>query len=96
METPVFRRGEEAKRSGLTSASAAARAIGGDYLKTFVTVPGVIVGIVFIVAIALLNYRGVSESVKTNIVFTIIELTGLLVIIVIGVYAVVTGAGEPP
>ncbi|MEU7983885.1 APC family permease [Streptosporangium canum] len=81
--------------SGLTSASAAARAIGGDYLKTFVTVPGVIVGIVFIVAIALLNYRGVSESVKTNIVFTIIELTGLLVIIVIGVYAVVTGAGEP-
>ncbi|ACZ85412.1 APC family permease [Streptosporangium roseum] len=81
--------------SGLTSASAAARAIGGDYLKTFVTVPGVIVGIVFIVAIALLNYRGVSESVKTNIVFTIIELTGLLVIIVIGVYAVATGAGEP-
>lgn len=81
--------------SGLTSASAAARAIGGDYLKTFVTVPGVIVGIVFIVAVALLNYRGVSESVKTNIVFTLIELTGLVVIIVIGVYAVATGAGEP-
>ncbi|MER5426709.1 APC family permease [Streptosporangium roseum] len=95
LESPGFSRGEEVKCSGLTSASAAARAIGGDYLKTFVTVPGVIVGIVFIVAIALLNYRGVSESVKTNIVFTIIELTGLLVIIVIGVYAVATGAGEP-
>lgn len=82
--------------SGLTSASAAARAIGGDYLEEFVTVPAVVVGVVFIVAVALLNYRGVSESVKTNIVFTIIELTGLVVIIAIGVYAVVTGAGEPP
>ncbi|WP_326821083.1 APC family permease [Streptosporangium sp. NBC_01756] len=81
--------------SGLTSASAAARAIGGDYLEEFVTVPAVVVGVVFIVAVALLNYRGVSESVKTNIVFTIIELTGLVVIIAIGVYAVVTGAGEP-
>jgi amino acid transporter len=81
--------------SGLTSASAAARAIGGDYLETFVTLPSVVVGIVFIVAVALLNYRGVSESVKTNIVFTIIELTGLAVIIGIGVYAVATGAGEP-
>ncbi|TDD39132.1 APC family permease [Nonomuraea terrae] len=81
--------------SGLTSASAAARAIGGDYLEAFVSVPGLVVGIIFIVAVAALNYRGVSESVKTNIVFTLIELTGLLVIIAIGVYAVFTGAGEP-
>ncbi|GLW09918.1 amino acid permease [Microtetraspora sp. NBRC 13810] len=81
--------------SGLTSASAAARAIGGDYLEAFVSLPGVVVGVVFIVAVALLNYRGVSESVKTNIVFTLIELTGLVVIVVIGVYAVATGAGEP-
>ncbi|WP_201760909.1 MULTISPECIES: APC family permease [unclassified Nonomuraea] len=81
--------------SGLTSASAAARAIGGDYLEAFFTLPSVVVGIVFIVAVAALNYRGVSESVKTNIVFTLIELTGLLVIIAIGVYTVFTGAGEP-
>ncbi|MBF8189377.1 amino acid permease [Nonomuraea sp. K274] len=81
--------------SGLTSASAAARAIGGDYLEEFISVPGVVAGIIFIVAVAALNYRGVSESVKTNIVFTLIELTGLLVIIAIGVYAVFTGAGDP-
>ncbi|MDF5758984.1 APC family permease [Spongiactinospora sp. TRM90649] len=81
--------------SGLTSAGAASLAIGGDYLAEFVTVPAVVVGIVFIVAVALLNYRGVSESVKTNIVLTVVELTGLLVIIGIGVYAVATGMGEP-
>ncbi|MFE3451684.1 APC family permease [Nonomuraea sp. NPDC059194] len=81
--------------SGLTSASAAARAIGGRYLQEFVTLPSIVVGIIFIVAVAALNYRGVSESVKTNIVFTLIELTGLLIIILIGVYAVATGAGEP-
>jgi amino acid transporter len=81
--------------SGLTSASAAARAIGGDYLEVFFTLPSVVVGIVFIVAVAALNYRGVSESVKTNIVFTLIELSGLLVIIAIGAYTVFLGAGEP-
>ncbi|MCG5218589.1 APC family permease [Streptosporangium sp. KLBMP 9127] len=81
--------------SGLTSASAAARAIGGDYLEQFVTLPSVVVGVIFIIGVALLNYRGVSESVKTNIVFTIIELAGLLVIVVIGVYAVTQGAGDP-
>lgn len=81
--------------SGLTSASAAARAIGGDYLREFVTTPGLLVSILFILAVAALNYRGVSESVKTNIVFTLIELSGLLLIIAIGVYAVLTGGGEP-
>ncbi|WP_188187916.1 APC family permease [Nonomuraea sp. SYSU D8015] len=81
--------------SGLTSASAAARAIGGDYLEAFFTLPTLVVAIIFIVAVAALNYRGVSESVKTNIVFTLIELTGLLVIVLIGVYTVVTGGGEP-
>ncbi|GAB2801524.1 APC family permease [Streptomyces daliensis] len=81
--------------SGLASASAAARAFGGDYLREFVDVPPTLVAILFIVLLALLNLRGVSESVKTNVVLTVVEVTGLLVIIGIGVYAVLSGNGEP-
>ncbi len=81
--------------SGLTSASAAARAFGGDYLKEFVDIPTLVVAVAFIVTVALINFRGVSESVKTNVVLTIVELSGLLLILGIGVWAVLQGNGEP-
>ena len=81
--------------SGITSASTSARAFGGEYLAEFVSLPVVFVAVVFLVVLALVNFRGVSESVKANVVLTLVELTGLLVIIAIGVYAVVTGDGEP-
>ncbi|MEU0372665.1 APC family permease [Streptomyces sp. NPDC006283] len=82
--------------SGLSSASAAARAFSGDYFQEFTdAVPPTLIAIVFIVALAALALRGVSESVKTNVVLTAVELTGLVVILSIGAWAVVTGGGEP-
>ncbi|MER7400007.1 APC family permease [Streptomyces sp. NPDC000151] len=82
--------------SGLSSASAAARAFGGDYLAEFTdAVPPTVVAILFVLALAALNLRGVSESVKANVVLTLVEVTGLLVILAIGAYAVLTGGGEP-
>ncbi|MFE5242103.1 MULTISPECIES: APC family permease [unclassified Streptomyces] len=82
--------------SGLSSASAAARAFSGDYLGEFTDVlPPTLVAILFILALAALNLRGVSESVKANVVLTIVELSGLLVILTIGAYAVLSGDGQP-
>jgi amino acid transporter len=81
--------------SGITSAAAAARSFGGRYLQEFVTLPTVAVAVAFVVILAAINLRGVSESVKVNLVLTVIELTGLLVIIVIGAYALATGEGNP-
>jgi basic amino acid/polyamine antiporter, APA family len=81
--------------SGITSAATAARAFGGTYLREFVELPVWAVGIVFLVGLALINVRGVGESVKTNVVLTVIELSGLLLIIAVGVYAVAGGLGEP-
>lgn len=82
--------------SGLSSASAAARAFSGDYFQEFTdAVPPTLIAIIFILALASLALRGVSESVKTNVVLTLVELTGLVVILGIGLYAVLTGDGEP-
>ncbi len=81
--------------SGITSASSAAVAFGKTYLTEFVTLPTWAVAITFIVLLALINFRGVGESLKANVVLTCIELSGLLIIIVIGVYAVGSGQGEP-
>ncbi|MFC9247175.1 APC family permease [Streptomyces sp. NPDC057136] len=82
--------------SGLSSASAAARAFSGDYLGEFTSaVPPTPVAILFILALAAINLRGVAESVKANVVLTIVEVTGLLVILSIGAYAVLAGDGQP-
>ncbi|RAY10846.1 amino acid permease [Actinomadura craniellae] len=81
--------------SGITSASAAARAFGGDYLAEFVTVPTVVGALVFLGLVTLVNLAGISESIKVNVVLTLIEAFGLLVIMVIGAFALLAGDGEP-
>jgi basic amino acid/polyamine antiporter, APA family len=79
--------------SGLTSAATLSRAFGGDYLSVFVDAPVVLVGLVFIVVVALINFRGISESVWLNVGLTSIELLGLLLVVVIGLAAI--GEGGP-
>lgn len=83
--------------SGITSASAAARAFGGDYLAELLPfgVPTVVAAWLFLGLITLVNVLGVSESVRVNVVLTLIEATGLLVIVAIGVMALVRGEGDP-
>ena len=44
--------------------------------------------------VAAVNFRGVGESVKANVVLTCVELTGLLIIIVIGLWAIGAGQGD--
>ncbi|MBC8091389.1 MAG: amino acid permease [Pseudonocardia sp.] len=81
--------------SGVTSAATAAKAFGDTYLKEFIELPTWAVAGVFIIGLALINFRGVGESVKANVVLTIIELSGLLLIIGVGLYAVVLqGQGD--
>ena len=81
--------------SGITSASAAARAFGGDYLTEFVDLPTVLVALGFIIGLAAINYWGIRESVRINVALTLVELTGLLVILGIGAVALLSGDGEP-
>lgn len=80
--------------SGLTSAAALSRAFGGDYLSVFVDVPTVVAALLFMIAIALVNFRGISESVRLNVVLTSIELTGLLLVVVIGLGAIANGGAS--
>jgi amino acid transporter len=81
--------------SGITSAGAAARAFAATYLQPFAPWPVLPVAIGFLIVLGLINFRGVAESVKINLVLTGIELSGLLIVIAIGVYAVGNGQGEP-
>ena len=52
--------------SGVTSAATLATAFGGDYLSEFVDLPTVLVGLVFVMVISLINFRGIKESVGST------------------------------
>ncbi|MEC5198617.1 APA family basic amino acid/polyamine antiporter [Arthrobacter sp. PL16] len=80
--------------AGVTSAAGLAQAFAGGYLTTFVDVPAVPAALVFLVLLALLNMRGIKESVRSNVVMTVIEVSGLvLVIVVVGIF-VAGGNGD--
>jgi APA family basic amino acid/polyamine antiporter len=81
--------------SGIASASALARAFGGDYLSTFVDVPVVLTALALVALIAAVNLRGIEESVKINVVFTLVEMGGLLLIVVVAAVAIAGGDAEP-
>ena len=43
-----------------------------------------------------MNYRGVGESVKANVVLTLVEMSGLALVIVVGLFATVGGRADFP
>ena len=92
--------------SGITSASTASRAFGANF-AAFANVirgedaatpvsPGLVLflALIFMTLVALINLRGVAESVKANIVLTCVELSGLLIVIFVGVFAVTEGKAD--
>jgi len=80
--------------SGIASASAAAIAFGGDYLARLVEFPQLLAAFGFLAIVTTINFIGISESIKVNFVFTMIELGGLVIVIVVGVIAISSGKGD--
>ena len=82
--------------SGITSASTASRAfasnlaVGFGLDETNATLI-ITVALIFMAVVASVNLRGVSESVRANIFLTLVELSGLLLVILVGFYAVFAG-----
>jgi amino acid transporter len=81
--------------SGITSACTLTLAFSGDYLSQFISVPIVAAALGFMALVGLINFYGISESVKINVVLTSVEIFGLLLIILIGVLAILAGEGNP-
>jgi len=78
--------------AGVTSAAGLSLAFAGDYLGTFIDVPPVATAIVFLAVLGALNARGIRESLGTNVVMTIIEVSGLVIVVVV-VAMLVSGSG---
>src|SRR5215217_1979128 len=51
-------------------------------------------GLQFVTLLAAVNFRGVGESVKLNVGLTIIEISGLLLVIMVGLWAFTGGGAD--
>lgn len=84
--------------SGITSASTASRAFAANFIASTGLASGgltiTLVALAFIALVAAVNFRGVGESVKVNVLLTVVELSGLLIIIGIGFWAIMGGQGD--
>ncbi|WP_026548739.1 APC family permease [Arthrobacter sp. Br18] len=89
--------------SGITSASTSANVLaqnlfGGLEINGWMAVPGqgviTAVALGFMLLLAVINLRGVGESVKFNVVLTLVEVVALAIVIGVGFYVMAQGTGN--
>lgn len=84
--------------SGITSASTASRAFASNFaagLKWEASSNAILlIALGFMLLVMLINLRGVGESVKANVVLTMVELSGLLLVIFVGIFAMTKGEAD--
>lgn len=76
--------------AGVVSAAGLSLAFAG-YFSALVDVPVVLTAIVFLAVVGAINARGIRESLGSNVVMTIVEVSGLLIVIV--TVAILLGGG---
>lgn len=81
--------------AGITSASTASRFFAANFFIAFEfnwgTTGLVFIALVFMAVLAAVNLRGVGGSIKLNVVLSCIEAAGLLLVILVGLWALLDG-----
>lgn len=80
--------------AGVTSAAGLSLAFAGEYFQTFINLPVPLVALVFLALVGLLNARGIKESLRANLVMTVVELSGLVIVVAAVGYLVSQGGGD--
>jgi amino acid transporter len=83
--------------ASLAATGALALAFSGYFLElvqTLLALPLLLAAIAFVLVLALINFRGISESVRVNLAMSVTELTGLALVLVIGAIVLFSGNAD--
>jgi amino acid transporter len=84
--------------SFLAASFAATGSLATGFASYFATLwdgpPALLVSLVFIVALVVVNFIGITESVVMNMAMTFVEVAGLLIVMVIGIWFIAQGDAD--
>ena len=80
--------------AALAASGALATGFGSYFAELWEAPPLLLVSIALVLVLSAINYLGITESVLTNVVMTVVELVGLVVVVVIAVVHVSRGDGD--
>lgn len=82
--------------ASLAATGALALAFGGYFLELLqgLGIPLLVAAIVFVIVLSFINFRGISESVQLNMAMSITELSGLALVLIIGLVVFVNGDAD--
>src|SRR5690349_18197315 len=90
--------------SGIASASTSSNVLAQNFTGGLVangwldsepsTTTVTMIALAFMVLLALINLRGVGESVKFNVLLTLVEVTAIAIVSAVGVYAMAQGGAD--
>ncbi|UOY01156.1 APC family permease [Blastococcus sp. PRF04-17] len=84
--------------SFLSASFAASGSLATGFASYFATVwdgpPALLVSLVFLLALVVVNFIGITESVVMNMLMTFVEVAGLLIVMFIGIWYVVQGDAD--
>jgi amino acid transporter len=84
--------------SMLSASFAAAGSLATGFAAYFKQVwdlpPALLVTLVFIILLAIVNFIGITESVVTNMVMTLVEVAGLVIVMIIGIVYIGQGKAD--
>lgn len=82
----------------LSAVFAAAGSLSTGFARYFSQVialpPPLLISLLFLLALCLVNFIGITESVVANLVMTIVEVTGLVIVLLIGIIHVARGDAD--
>jgi amino acid transporter len=80
--------------AAVTSAAGLSLAFGGDYLGTFVALPAAVAAALFLTVVAAVNIWGIREGLRANVVMTVVEVSGLVVVVALAGLVLSRGDGD--
>jgi amino acid transporter len=84
--------------SFLSASFAATGSLATGFASYFATLwegpPALLVSLIFIFALVVVNFIGITESVVMNMVMTFIEVSGLIIVMIIGIWYIAQGDAD--